>query len=148
MIANHLTGCPANSSAIDMTGRSCSASESCQCTQKLRTTTFPLSSGHVVSCTPLDLTASSGAGFPTNADNPVADYTVVYAPYCTSDVHLGQQDTSYPPLEEGQEPLLIRHQGRANMQAVLDWTYANVRRPQKIFVTGSSAGAIPSPFCA
>ena len=34
------------------------------------------------------------------------------------------------------------------MQAVLDWTYANVSEPEQIFVTGSSAGAIPSPFYA
>ena len=33
------------------------------------------------------------------------------------------------------------------MQAVLDWTYANVSKPEQIFVTGSSAGA-PSPFYA
>ena len=30
------------------------------------------------------------------------------------------------------------------MQAVLDWTYANVSKPRQIFVTGSSAGAIPA----
>ena len=34
------------------------------------------------------------------------------------------------------------------MQTVLDWTYANVTEPETIFVTGSSAGAIPSPFYA
>ena len=48
---------------------------------------------------PLDF----GAFNTNHPDNPIADYTVVYAPYCTADVHLGQQDTSYPPLEEGQE---------------------------------------------
>jgi metallo-beta-lactamase class B len=70
------------------------------------------------------------------------------APYCTGDVHLGASDTVYDPVEAGQEPLTIRHQGRANVQAVLDWTYENVPAPQQIFVTGSSAGAIPSPFYA
>ena len=82
------------------------------------------------------------------ADNPFKNHTVVYAPYCTGDVHIGASNTIYPPVEEGQKELVIRHQGRANMQAVLDWTYANVKSPKNIFVTGSSAGAIPSPFYA
>jgi len=83
-----------------------------------------------------------------NPDNPFKDYSVVMAPYCTGDVHLGASDTVYPPTEEGAQPLTIRHQGRANAQAVLDWTYANVPDPEQVFVTGSSAGAIPSPFYA
>lgn len=83
-----------------------------------------------------------------NPDNPLADYSVVFAPYCSADVHLGQRDTVYPPVADGQVPLTIHHRGRTNMQAVLDWTYANVSKPQHVFVTGSSAGAIPSPFYA
>ncbi|MCR9259830.1 MAG: MBL fold metallo-hydrolase [Pseudomonadaceae bacterium] len=83
-----------------------------------------------------------------NADNPFKDYSVVMAPYCTGDVHIGASDTVYPPLEEGGEPLTVHHQGRANAQAVLDWTYSNVPDPERVFVTGSSAGAIPSPFYA
>ena len=89
-----------------------------------------------------------GAFNTKNPDNPFADYSVVYAPYCTGDVHLGAKDTIYDPVEEGQKALTIHHQGRTNMQAVLDWTYAHVPNPEQIFVTGSSAGAIPSPFYA
>jgi glyoxylase-like metal-dependent hydrolase (beta-lactamase superfamily II) len=81
-------------------------------------------------------------------DNPFKDYSVVMAPYCSADVHLGASDTVYPPEVEGDEPITVRHRGRANAQAVLDWTYANVPNPERIFVTGSSAGAIPSPFYA
>jgi len=81
-----------------------------------------------------------------NDENPFADYTVVMAPYCTGDVHLGQQDTRYPPVAEGQAELVIHHRGRSNMQAVLDWTYQHVKSPTSIFVAGSSAGAIPSPL--
>lgn len=83
-----------------------------------------------------------------NPANPFADYTVVFAPYCSGDVHIGASDTVYPAVTPEQQPLTVRHQGRANMQTVLDWTFANVRQPQRIFVTGSSAGAIPSPFYA
>ena len=80
-----------------------------------------------------------------NPDNPFKDHTTVFAPYCTADVHLGASDTVYPPVEEGQSDLVIHHQGRANVEAVLQWTYQHVPSPQSIFVTGSSAGAIPSP---
>ncbi len=83
-----------------------------------------------------------------NPDNPFKNHTVVFAPYCTGDVHLGAADTVYPPEKEGDAPLTVHHQGRANAQAVLDWTYKNVPEPEHIFVTGSSAGAIPSPFYA
>ena len=81
-----------------------------------------------------------------NPDNPFKDHTTVFAPYCTADVHLGASDTVYPPVEEGQTDLVIRHQGRVNVEAVLQWTYEHVPSPQDIFVTGSSAGAIPSPL--
>ena len=83
-----------------------------------------------------------------NPSNPFKDHTVVFAPYCSGDVHIGASDTEYPGLEPDQPPLTIYHRGRANMQTVLDWTYANVTEPETIFVTGSSAGAIPSPFYA
>ena len=83
-----------------------------------------------------------------NPDNPFREHSIVIAPYCTGDVHLGQSDTVYPPVEDGQEPLTIHHRGRTNMQAVLDWTYENVPNPEEVFVTGSSAGSIPSPFYA
>ncbi len=84
----------------------------------------------------------------SNPDNPFKDHSVVFAPYCSADVHLGQNDTVYPPVEEGQEPLTIYHRGRANMQAVLNWTFEHFPKPENVFVTGSSAGAIPSPFYA
>jgi glyoxylase-like metal-dependent hydrolase (beta-lactamase superfamily II) len=83
-----------------------------------------------------------------NPDNPFTKHSVVIAPYCSADVHLGASDTVYPAVEANQQPLTIHHRGRANMQAVLDWTYANVTDPKQIFVTGSSAGSIPSPFYA
>ena len=81
-------------------------------------------------------------------DNPLGDYTAVYAPYCSADVHIGASDTTYPPERDDQVPLTVRHRGFANMQAVLSWTYANVRNPATVFVAGSSAGSIPSPYYA
>ncbi|HCD27025.1 MAG TPA: hypothetical protein DER02_05870 [Gammaproteobacteria bacterium] len=83
-----------------------------------------------------------------NTDNPFQDYSVVYAPYCSGDVHLGDVDAVYPGIKEGQAPLTIFHRGRANAQAALDWTYTNLPTAQQLFVTGSSAGSLPSPYYA
>ncbi|MDZ7671097.1 MAG: pectin acetylesterase-family hydrolase [Gammaproteobacteria bacterium] len=86
-----------------------------------------------------------------NPDNPFADYSVVMAPYCTADVHLGDNVATYaaPAGEDHQpHPVTIRHKGLINAQAVLDWTYEHFSAPAEIFVTGSSAGAIPSPYYA
>ena len=43
---------------------------------------------------------------------------------------------------------LPRHQGFRNVQAVLDFAYREFPAPTEIFVTGSSAGAMPSPYYA
>ncbi|MDK1025146.1 MAG: pectin acetylesterase-family hydrolase [Gammaproteobacteria bacterium] len=83
-----------------------------------------------------------------NPANPFKDHTLVFAPYCTGDVHIGALDAVYEPVTEDGELLTIYHRGFANVQAVLDWTYDKIRNPAKIFVTGSSAGAIPSPYYA
>ena len=81
-------------------------------------------------------------------DNPLRGYTHVFAPYCSGDVHLGAEDHVYDAVTEGQDALTVRHRGIANVQAVLDWTYANLQSPATVFVTGSSAGSIPSPYYA
>jgi hypothetical protein len=84
-------------------------------------------------------------------ENPFRDYTVVYAPYCSGDVHLGDSERHYTTASfNGHEAheLHIRHRGWINGSAALDWLYAHVFTPEQIFVTGSSAGSIPSPFYA
>jgi hypothetical protein len=83
--------------------------------------------------------------------NPFADYTVVLAPYCSGDVHLGstQQQYEVPSFDAhtGHE-LTVHHRGVANANAALDWTYNHLFAPATVFVTGSSAGSIPSPYYA
>jgi hypothetical protein len=83
--------------------------------------------------------------------NPVADFTMVYVPYCSADVHLGDSEQHYqmPAFDDhAAHDLHIRHSGWANAKAALDWTYGHLFDPQTVFVTGSSAGSIPSPFYA
>jgi len=83
--------------------------------------------------------------------NPFADYSVVFAPYCTADVFLGDTVREYTPgpdEETDAPPVTIHHNGFNNAAAVLSWAYANYPEPERVFVTGSSAGSIPSPYYA
>lgn len=95
--------------------------------------------------------AMSGIFDYTRDDNPLADYSVVFVPYCTGDVHLGTRTVSYqaPDAEdhEGHE-FSVHHRGATNAQAALDWTFEAFESPATVFVTGSSAGSIPSPYYA
>lgn len=78
-------------------------------------------------------------------ENPLDDWTQVFVSYCTGDVHLGNRDVIY---DSGQEEFTLRHRGRANVRAVLDWVYGNVKAPERVFVAGGSAGAIAAPWYA
>jgi hypothetical protein len=84
-------------------------------------------------------------------ENPFADYSFVMVPYCTADVHLGDTVTRYDAQgTDGQAPhqVVIHHKGTVNAEAALTWTVQHFLEPREIFVTGSSAGAIPSPYYA
>lgn len=79
-------------------------------------------------------------------DNPFSGWTQIFVPYCTGDAHLGSGDVTYT-TSAGPEAI-IHHRGKANVQAALDWVYANRPSASRIFVTGGSAGAIASPYYA
>lgn len=78
-----------------------------------------------------------------NAENPFRNYSVVFVPYCTGDVHLGRRTVTYAAGKPE-----FHHNGFNNAMAALRWTFANVTSPQSIFVAGGSAGAMASPFYA
>jgi len=75
-----------------------------------------------------------------NARNPVRDWSFVYVPYCTGDVHSGSNTATYTNPDTG-ERYTIQHRGADNFRAVLEWMRANFSAPGEILVTGSSAGA-------
>lgn len=86
-----------------------------------------------------------------NPENPFAEYSAVFAPYCTGDVHLGNRVTTYEaPAVEGHDSheVTVRHNGLTNASAVLDFVYSRFLAPSEVFVTGSSAGSLPSPYFA
>ncbi len=75
-----------------------------------------------------------------NPRNPVRDWSFVFVPYCTGDVHSGSNDATYRNLDTGQS-YTLHHRGADNFRVVLEWMRANFAAPDQILVAGSSAGA-------
>ena len=74
----------------------------------------------------------------TNPANPLKDFTHVYIPYCTGDLHWGNAVASYTsPLGK---PYVIQHKGALNATTALNWAGANVPSPAQVVVAGCSAG--------
>ncbi|MEO8608247.1 MAG: pectin acetylesterase-family hydrolase [Chloroflexota bacterium] len=73
-----------------------------------------------------------------NPENPFADDSMVFVPYCTADMHMGNSIQTYGT---GDKAVEIHHNGFVNDQAALNWTYANFESPERVFITGVSAGS-------
>ncbi len=97
-----------------------------------------------------DVSARTGIFDYTNEKNPVHDYTMVFVPYCTGDLHLGTRESEYDGKDAKgiARKFSVRHGGAANLEFVLDYVYANVKTPRVVLVAGSSAGAVASPVVA
>ena len=67
------------------------------------------------------------------------EYNTLILPYCTQDVHLGDSVQYY----DGE---VVRHVGAHNVNAALEWVYANFRDLTHIFLTGCSAGGTAVPI--
>jgi hypothetical protein len=81
-----------------------------------------------------------------NPANPLREFTIVFAPYCTADVHLGVRTERFE-TSDGKR-LDVAYRGLANAQRVMDWVTQQYADPRQVFVSGGSAGAIPSPIFA
>ena len=79
----------------------------------------------------------------SNPDNPFADYTVVFVPYCTGDVHVGDSVQVYGEDTGGRS---VHHQGAHNVEQVLKWVKAQVQRPERVVIAGASAGSYGAIF--
>ena len=98
-----------------------------------------------------DIPGTQGGIFDlSNPRNPIRDYTIVFIPYCTGDVFLGGRTVSYTSTDTtgAAHEIQVRHQGRANADQAVAWVEAHYPAPQLVFMAGSSAGAIASPFYA
>ena len=79
------------------------------------------------------------------AANPFRDWSIVFIPSCTGDVHVGSRTTTY--RSQGRA-VTIHHFGWRNSERALTWTYAHFPRPATVFIAGSSAGSVGSAFHA
>lgn len=77
-----------------------------------------------------------------NGDNPFKGWTHVIVPYCTGDVHWGDNTQIYAPGQDSE--VTIHHRGGLNSQTALDWVYENIPTPDTAVVTGCSAGGYGS----
>lgn len=80
----------------------------------------------------------------SQARNPVKDWSFVYIPNCTGDVHIGSATRKYfnagHPVFPLPNDFKIQHRGFDNFMVVLDWMKKNIHEPDRILVAGSSAG--------
>ncbi len=85
-----------------------------------------------------------------NPRNPIADYSMVVVPYCTGDAHVGGGPRTYSYRNAGGKTVKLEvfHNGFANTSRVLDWVYRQFPAPQRVLVSGVSAGAIGASFHA
>ncbi len=66
---------------------------------------------------------------------------LVYLPYCTGDVHTGSRVVVYTDADPD-HPRVEYHQGKANIKAAADWLKKHLGRPDRLVLTGFSAGGV------
>ncbi len=77
-------------------------------------------------------------------ENATAEWNQVYVPYCTGDIHSGNNVITYVD-ETGENPdLEFHHNGHANVQAIIGWIDQNFTHVPKMLATGCSAGGAGS----
>ncbi|MCM2258309.1 MAG: pectinacetylesterase family protein [Vicinamibacteria bacterium] len=80
-----------------------------------------------------------------NPENPFRDWTHVYVPYCTGDLHWGSAATTHTG---SRGEFVVQHKGAVNAATALAWTAENVPAPSQVFVAGCSAGGYGAIFWA
>ena len=76
-----------------------------------------------------------------NPENPFRDWSMVYLPSCTGDVHVGTRVVRYGRLR-------VQQKGYINAHAALARAYREFPDANVVFVTGCSAGSVGSAFHA
>ncbi|WP_375757579.1 pectin acetylesterase-family hydrolase [Corallococcus exercitus] len=84
--------------------------------------------------------ADPGLPFRDRKDIVTKDWNIVYMPYCTGDVHIGNNAKTYVDATGGQAPLTWYHNGYTNTLAAANYAKQNFPSVQKLLVTGYSAG--------
>ncbi len=78
--------------------------------------------------------------------NPIATngWDMVYVPYCTGDVHVGNRVVTYTDPTGVNPPIVFRHNGYNNTLAILSFLHTRFPSINKLLVTGFSAGGVAS----
>jgi hypothetical protein len=76
-------------------------------------------------------------------ENAFREWNVVFIPYSTGDLHVGNSTNTYTHKGKSFE---VHHNGRNNCLAALEWVYANFKDVDKVLVAGESSGAWASAF--
>lgn len=75
-------------------------------------------------------------------ENPFADWSVVFVPYCTGDVHIGNKTMDYG------DGVVVEHKGYVNATTALEQMAATFPDATELVVAGESAGSVPTPLYA
>jgi hypothetical protein len=78
--------------------------------------------------------------FRPKKDIATKGYDVVYMPYCTGDVHVGNNVVTYTDPSGVNPPVTWRHVGYNNTRAALDYLHTRFPTIGKLLVSGFSAG--------
>ena len=89
----------------------------------------------------LNVAQANGSVLGRDAGNPFKDWNLVYVPYCTGDVHGGDNVATYM---SGGNTRTIPHKGHANVVSYLKRLGATFSNPDKVVWSGSSAGGFGS----
>jgi len=81
-----------------------------------------------------------------NPDNPFKDWNIIYIPYSTGDLHIGNASKEYTDAKG--KPFTMRYNGQANTRAALEWITNHFSAPEKILIAGESAGGFGAAFWA
>jgi hypothetical protein len=76
-----------------------------------------------------------------DARNPLREWSVVYIPSCTGDVHIGSRTVRYGRIT-------VQQYGWVNAEAALRRAYREFPAPRTVLIAGCSAGSVGSAFHA
>jgi hypothetical protein len=98
---------------------------------------------------------TSGGIFADAEENPFKNWSKIFIPYCTGDLHIGTKDIQYSDrtgFVSGipSTPITIHHRGYDNVMSVREWLKEKLNSkaitPKNILMSGSSAGGYGATF--
>ena len=77
-------------------------------------------------------------------DVRTSDWNFVFIPYCTGDIHAGNNVITYPDPQGLEPDITFHHNGHNNVQKVIDWVGQQFPALPELMVAGCSAGGTGS----